>query len=172
MPDEKFIVFQIASHHFALSLNDVREILLLPQLLQPPGMPSLLDGLLQYGRKIVPVLRLDRLFNCGEQVPGLYSHLVVVKVAPTLQASHQLIAILVDNVSQIVELSAEKIAPIQKEDSFNQCAIGTIHLHHPVTLLACHQIILESERKVIEEFVQMEEKRLAALSHSDGTPNL
>ncbi|TAL08601.1 MAG: chemotaxis protein CheW, partial [Nitrospirae bacterium] len=85
IPDklQQVLVFEIAGDSFAIPLDAVREILPLPLLSHPPGLPSFLEGFLNLGRQAVPVLNPARLFHLEGLTPGPYSHLIVLEKTGT-----------------------------------------------------------------------------------------
>src|SRR5438128_2487698 len=73
------LLFHLPGHACALPLASVQEVVPMPLLSRPPGLPSVLAGFLDLGGAIVPVLRLDRLLGLSEVVPGLYTPLLVLR---------------------------------------------------------------------------------------------
>src|SRR5579872_3714910 len=76
------VVFNVIGQTCALELKELQEITSLAELSCPPGLPSILKGFLNLSGKAIPVLNLARLFHLNEGVPGLYSHLLILKAEP------------------------------------------------------------------------------------------
>ena len=72
-----FLAFELSESVFAVPLEEVHSIVHLPALSRPPGMPVLLEGFLNLRGKVVPVVRLDRLFELPEKGLGPYTILLV-----------------------------------------------------------------------------------------------
>jgi purine-binding chemotaxis protein CheW len=142
----------------ALPLEGVETIAPMAELARPPGMPSPLEGLLNLGGTAVPVLRLDRLLGLPEEVPGLYSMLVVAKA----DGEKQPIAMLVDRVHEILHVSRDKLLPAGKEHTFNACVQAVIPAEEQmIHVLAPGRVLLETEAQLLTSFLTRERARLA-----------
>jgi len=106
-------VFRLAGQLAALPLENLERITAMAELASPPGLPHLLEGILNLAGSAAPVLRLDRLLDLPEQPPGLYSMLIVLK-----GAAYDRVAILVDRVIEIVP-SRERV-PAGEQGRFVQ----------------------------------------------------
>jgi purine-binding chemotaxis protein CheW len=150
------LVFQLGDHNAAFPIENVERITPMAQLARPPGLPSLLEGILNLSGAAVPVLRLDRVLQLPAGSPGLYSMLIVLKgicAGP--------IAMLVDRVSQIVSVPESSVLPVAKQDSFNACAEATVALEDAnVNILSPARILLEREQKALAEFQRIAQLRL------------
>ena len=128
------------------------------QLARPPGLPSALEGFLNLGGTAVPVLRLDRLLDLPSRNPGLYSKLIILK-----GVSHGQIAMLVDQVSEIMSVPETTFLPVAKEHSFNACAEAAVPVQgETIHLLSPGRILLEMERRSLSEFQAVEQRSLRA----------
>ena len=159
----KLVVFQVAGESFALALTCVQEIVPMAQLSRPPGLPRILEGLLNLSGTAVPVLRLDRLLDLSEARPGLYSTLLV------LRAGHSPHALLVDKVSEIVSVSTKSLLPVREGQSFNGCAEAELSANGRVIhTLSPERLLLEQERKTLTEFQTTAQQRLRELQAVPG----
>jgi purine-binding chemotaxis protein CheW len=155
------LVFEIAGDSFAIPLDAVREILPLPLLSHPPGIPSLLEGFLNLGGQAIPVLNPTRLFRLQGPRPGPYSHLIV------LEKTGASLAILVDHVAETAEIPKESVMPVGQSLSFNGCLEGDVRVgRRTVHMLALDKLLLEEERSRIAELRAMEQERLRELEES------
>jgi len=150
------LVFQLGEQNAAFPIENVERITPMAQLACPPGLPSLLEGILNLSGTAVPVLRLDRLLQLPAGSPGLYSMLVVVN-----GICDGRIAMLVDRVSQIVSVPDSAVLPVEMQDSFNGCAEATVTLDDAnVHVLSPARILLAKEQKALSEFQSMAQQRL------------
>jgi purine-binding chemotaxis protein CheW len=150
------LVFQLAVQTAALPLENVQRIVPMAQLAHPPGLPSLLEGILNLAGAAVPVLRLDRLLHLTSQRLGLYSALIVVS-----GVSDGRIAILVDRVSEILTVPESALLPIGEDDSFNACAEAAVSVRgQMVYLLSPTRLLLEKERETLSQFQSIAQQRL------------
>ena len=86
------------------------------ELARPPGLPAVLEGLLNVSGVAIPVLRLDRLLQLPSQQIGLYSALLIVRDAGIRWS------ILVDEVRGLATVPVGALLPLAREDSFNGTA--------------------------------------------------
>ena len=63
------VLFRVGSHQCALRLEAAQEVVPMALLSRPPGLPPLMEGLLNLRGTLVPVVRSDRLFGLGEYAP-------------------------------------------------------------------------------------------------------
>ena len=150
------VVFHLAGQIAALPLENVERIASMAQLARPPGLPSPLEGILNWAGKAVPVVRLDHLLQLPEQRPGLYSMLILLKGAPDDQ-----IALLVDRVTEIVSVPDSALLPVGEQDSFNACTEAAVPVRGQVVhLLSPTRILLEKERESLSEYQAIAQRRL------------
>jgi len=123
---------------------------------RPPGLPSPLEGILNLAGTAVPVLRLDHLLQLPEQMPGLYSMLILLK-----GVCDGRIAMLVDRVSEILSIQESLLLPVGEEHSFNGCAEAAVPVRGQVVhLLSPTRILLEKERESLSGFRTIAQRRL------------
>ena len=155
-PQRSLLVFRLAGQLAALPLESVERIAPMAQLSRPPGLPYVLEGILNLAGRAVPVLRLDRLLELPEQPLGLYSMLILLK-----GVSNGRIAILVDRVSEILPLPESAFLPVGKDHSFNACAEAAVSVRGEiVNVLSPARILLEKERETLSAFQAMAQRRL------------
>jgi len=159
MPSRKsLLVFGIADRLCALPLEDVQEIVLMSWLSRPPGMPSILEGLLNLRGTAVPVISLGRMFRLPEKPVELYSSLVI------LRGHDHLLALLVDHVSQVLSVSVETLMPVRGEHSFNNCTQAEVAMAGRVVhVLSPERLLIEKEQQCLREFQGIEQQRLQEL---------
>jgi purine-binding chemotaxis protein CheW len=159
--DYRLLIFSLRGHGFALPAEGVQEIVPMSLLSQPPGLPSILEGFLNLRGAAVSVLRLDRLFGLPEQTPGLYTPLVVLR-DPDVR-----LALMVEEVSEVLSLSEEALLPVQEADVFNGCVEAEAALNGRVVhLLSPGRLLLEGERRRIAEFQAVAQRRLREVEAS------
>jgi purine-binding chemotaxis protein CheW len=155
------LVFEIAGESFAIPLDTVREILPLPLLSHPPGIPSFLEGFLNLGGQAIPVLNATRLFRLQGPAPSPYAHLVV------LETRGMPLAVLADRAAETTEVPKESVMPVGQSLSFNDCLEGDARIGgRTVHMLSVEKLLLEEERRRIAELRAMEQERLRELEES------
>ena len=156
---QRLLVFEIAGDAFAVPLDAVGEILPLPLLSRPPGIPSLLEGFLNLGGQAIPVLNALRLFHLESRPPGPHAHLIVLK-----KMTGTPLAILADRTAGTEEVSVESVMPVGRNHSFNDCLEGDARVgKQNVHILSVEKLLLEEERRRIAELQAMEQERLRQL---------
>ena len=156
------VVFDLAGQACAFPLEEVRQIIPLPALAHPPGLPEAIEGILDLGGSAVPVVRMDRLFSLPPQEIGLYTPLLL------LGAASNPVAIPVDQVREILSLREESCSFLGDGRSLNGAAVGEIAAGgSSIHLLSAEHIFSAEERRRLTEFQTMAEQRLRMLeSHT------
>lgn len=150
------VVFQLGAHHAAFPLEDIERVAPMAELAVPPGMPSMLAGILNLSGAAVPVLLLDRLLQLPETHLNLYSVLIILK-----DASEGRVAILADGIDRIVTVPESALLSVGERNCFNACAGATVALADTnVSILVPSKILLEKERKALVEFQCLAQQRL------------
>jgi purine-binding chemotaxis protein CheW len=140
----------------AIPFESVQRIAPMAQLARPPGMPSMLEGILNLTGSALPVLRLDRLFHLPLQPLGLHSALIIVS-----GVSDGRIAILVDRVSEILTVPENGLLPVSDDNSFNGCAEALAPLRgQMIHVLSLKRLLLKKEREALSGFQAMAQRRL------------
>ncbi|MGF3022576.1 chemotaxis protein CheW [Methylobacterium aquaticum] len=153
-----YLLVAIAGTDCALPRRAVREILPLPRLWRPPGVPGALAGFLNLAGAAVPVVDLAVLFGLGRPVTArqaLYRHLVLLHgEAPQ--------ALLVDRVADVVRVDHDQIRPVAGETTLNGCVGAEIRLgERLVHGLAVERILFAEERERLAAQTRDAQARLA-----------
>lgn len=152
----KAVVFEVSGYSCGLPLGYVRKIVPMCNLARPPGLPRMLEGLLNLRGEIASVVRLDRLFGLSPTILRRHSQLVVLQ-APTP------LALLADRVRCIDAIEPDELLPA--EDSvFNDCLAGVLPAPHgPVHFLHGDRLLLAQEKQRFAEIQQIAQRRLSEL---------
>ncbi|WP_085315935.1 chemotaxis protein CheW [Derxia lacustris] len=109
-PTAQYLRFALGREHFALPIESVREILELAELTPVPLMPAFLRGVMNLRGVVVPVIDLASRFDLGNTVATRRSCVVVVEL-PGSETGTRVLGMLVDSVSEVVDLAADRIEP-------------------------------------------------------------
>jgi len=103
----KYLTFALAEEEYGLPVLRVREIIKMMDITEVPQVPSHVKGVLNLRGKVIPVidLRLKFGFAQGEVTPR--TCIIVVEVA--LAASRVMMGIIVDHVSEVLNIAADEI---------------------------------------------------------------
>jgi len=153
----KVVLFRVGESRLALMTSEVREVLHLPALTAVPGTPPGVLGYYRAGRDVVPVVRLDRLLGLPEQPIRRNSPLVVLRREPIL-------ALLVEEVQDVVEVEPRALGPLAYEESLYGCAAATLNLGEgPASLLSGARLLSLDEERRLDELQVLARERMAAL---------
>ena len=157
-PGRKVLTFQLSGQAYGIPLDRVREIIPLPLLSRPPGLPPVLAGFVNLGGTAIPVVKLARLFGVAESAPRRYTPLVV------LCCCNLTLALLVDSVQGVIQVDDESIVSFSDNLWLNSCAEGLATVGDTsFVLLADGRLLREQERRRVDELAAIEQVRLDGL---------
>jgi purine-binding chemotaxis protein CheW len=102
----QFITFSIGDEEFGVDIVTVQEIKGWTETTNLPSSPSYMRGVLNLRGVIVPIYDLRARFGLGETKPSKNHVIVIVRV------SSRILGILVDAVSDILTVGANRIRPV------------------------------------------------------------
>jgi purine-binding chemotaxis protein CheW len=144
------LIFHVSGLDCAFPLEAVREIVPMASLSSPPGMPSGLAGLLHLRGSAIPIVRMDRLFDLPEQLPGLHTPMII------LRGVFGPIGILVDSVRSVAPARASGLLGIPENRTFRGCAMGAleldgdrVHVLSPAALLDANEYRLLADYSAV-----------------------
>lgn len=155
------LLFHVGGLAFALLAEDVAEIVFLPELLRPPGLPWNLEGMLLVSGEAVPAIRLDRLFGLSELELTDYTQILLIRAGARLHGW------LVERTEGLLTLEFDRLVPLTAGATFHSCVAGTFtHKERTFHLLASQRVLLEQERLAAEDLARAIEERLGKLEAS------
>ncbi len=104
--NQQLVVFSLANEEYGVAITQIQEIIRQPDITRIPGMPAFIEGVVNLRGKIIPVIDLRKRF-CLEQKEESDKTRVVVA-----DAGGQTIGLVVDSVSEVVNLPTDQIDPI------------------------------------------------------------
>jgi len=109
----QYLTFQIGSEMFAVGILHIREIIEYGNLTTVPMMPDFVRGVINLRGSVVPVIDLSARFGRGESVINRRSCIVILEIEGGSEAheSVQEVGIIVDAVSEVLEIPPEEIEP-------------------------------------------------------------
>jgi purine-binding chemotaxis protein CheW len=158
------VVFAVGSARCALRQSEVRELLPVPHLWRPPGLPRTVEGFMNLGGTAVAVVSLARLFGLGRSADedDLYRHLILLHGD---RAAQQPVALLVSRVLDVTPAPPERLRPVERGETLNGCVEAEIETEDGfIHLLAAGRILLEQEKRILAELRQDAEARLGEWS--------
>jgi purine-binding chemotaxis protein CheW len=149
-PSQRLCLFQRSDRTFGLGVDEVVEVLPAVALTAVPVAPPLLAGLFNLRGELIPVLRLERLFELGERPPARREQYLVAHHADGS------LALWVDRVVDIAAVLIEELQQLTPRAFLRgEVEVGGL----PVLLLDLAQIVRAAEDEVSRAL----EQRLAAI---------
>ena len=105
----QYLTFLLGGEMFAVGILNVKEIIEYGQLTEIPMMPAFIRGVINLRGAVVPVIDLAARFGGAQSTAGKRSCIVIVEVCEG-EFRHD-IGILVDAVSEVIEIPGSEIEP-------------------------------------------------------------
>jgi len=105
----QYLTFLLGGEMFAVGILNVKEIIEYGQLTESPMMPAFIRGVINLRGAVVPVIDLAARFGKTQSLIGKRSCIVIVEVCEN-DLRHD-IGLLVDAVSEVIEIPASDIEP-------------------------------------------------------------
>jgi len=103
----KYLTFYVADEEYGLEILKVREIIGLMEITSVPKTPDFVRGVINLRGKVIPVVELRSKFNIESIADTEQTCIIVVDVA--FEDSTIQIGVLVDSVSEVLDISADNI---------------------------------------------------------------
>jgi purine-binding chemotaxis protein CheW len=155
---QNLLIFHSSGLDCAFPLEAVREIVPMAMLSSPPGLPSGLAGFLDLRGTAIPIVRLDRLFDLAEQLPGLHTPMIVLRgvLGP--------IGILVESVRGIVPVPSSRLLEVPEAGTFRGCATAVLEIDGDlIHLLSPDALLGANEDRMVADFSAMSQARQSYL---------
>lgn len=105
----QYLTFLLNGETFAIKISGIREIIEFDGMTCVPLMPAFLRGVLNLRGAVVPVVDISVRFGRAETPIGPQTCVVILEVEH--EEETQNVGILVDSVSEVVEIAAEDVEP-------------------------------------------------------------
>lgn len=103
----KYLTFRLGDEEYGVEIMRVKEIIGLMPITHVPRTPAFIRGVLNLRGKVIPVLDLRRKFGMSTAEDTEFTCIVVVEAS--VHGSAALMGIVVDTVSEVVDISAEEV---------------------------------------------------------------
>lgn len=101
--NDMYLTFGLGAEEYGIGISFVTEIVGMQRVMEVPDVPVFIKGVINLRGKVIPVMDVRKRFNMPEEV---YSERTVIIV---LDINGVLIGLIVDNVSEVMEISASQI---------------------------------------------------------------
>ncbi len=103
--DLQLVVLRLGAQHYALDINDVREVIAVPEITAIPRQPHHTLGVLNLRGRVLPVVDLRRALGLTPAAPTSSSRVVVAQ-------DGRLVGLLADEVSQVATVGRAAVEPL------------------------------------------------------------
>lgn len=107
----QYLVFMLNGETFAIDILQIREIIEYGSLTEVPMTPPTVRGVINLRGAVVPVIDLSARFGRARSTVGRRSCIVIVEVEGGGSAQRQTLGVLVDGVSEVLEIGGAEIEP-------------------------------------------------------------
>ncbi len=101
----KYVTFMLGEETYALSVMQIKEVLRVGEIAPVPGAPGYVLGIINLRGNVVTVIDARRRFGLEAREVDAAARILII------EHTEQVIGIVVDAVSEVVELSQEQIEP-------------------------------------------------------------
>ena len=106
---QQYLTFVLGGEMYAIAILSVKEIIDYGNLTVVPMMPECIRGVINLRGAVVPVVDLARRFSSGSTESTRRSCIVIVEVET--DGEHQDVGVIVDAVSEVLEIRHDQIEP-------------------------------------------------------------
>lgn len=165
--DNQFLTFSLKGEMFALGILRIKEILEYGLLTPVPMMPAFIKGVINLRGAVVPVIDLSVRFYGQRSEVHKRSCIVIVEVET--DEGRQDIGVMVDSVSEVLEIAARDIEPSPAFGSRLRAdfidGMGKVQGEF-VIILAIDKVLSIDELAVISQVAEQQPGRVAAVGGS------
>jgi purine-binding chemotaxis protein CheW len=108
---QQYLTFSLGEEMFAIGILTIREIIEYGQIAEVPMVPSFIRGVINLRGAVVPVIDLAVRFGRPPAAITKRTCIVIIEVANVAAGATQQMGIVVDAVSEVLEIAAEDIEP-------------------------------------------------------------
>lgn len=105
----QYLIFLLVDEQFALSIQQVREIIEYENVTTVPMMPAFVKGVINLRGSVVPVIDLASRF--GREPREIHRRTCIVITEVEHEGQLQELGVVVDAVSEVLEIAADEIEP-------------------------------------------------------------
>ncbi len=112
--DNKFLTFCLGQEEYGVEILKVREIIGIIGITPVPQLPDYVKGVINLRGKIIPVLELRSKFALPSVEYTEATCVIVVEVSEDDEAEHFQMGVIVDSVSEVLDIARDDIEPAPK----------------------------------------------------------
>ena len=108
--DHQYLTFLLGGEMYAIAILNIKEIIEYGNLTEVPMMPSFIRGVINLRGSVVPVVDLSARFGRNKTEVSRRTCIVIIEVMSS-EESKQDIGVMVDSVSEVLEIPRSEIEP-------------------------------------------------------------
>ena len=105
MSEEQLVVFNLLDEEFGVAINQVKEIIRVPEITKIPNAHDYMEGIINLRGKVISVVNLKKIFGLSN--PSYKDDVKII----IIEANEAIIGILVDDVQEVTKINSENIEP-------------------------------------------------------------
>jgi purine-binding chemotaxis protein CheW len=138
--EEQAIIFNIGKEEYAFKVNDVKEIIRVPDIMKVPNTPDYVEGVLSLRNQLLTVINLGRLLNVDFRKLDEQCRIIII------DNGNILFGVIVDRVSQVIKIHKDSFRMTNQSTVVSQMDYikGFLELNNGtrlVMLLNTHKLI-------------------------------
>jgi purine-binding chemotaxis protein CheW len=108
--EQQYLTFQLSGEMFAIAILNIKEIIEYGSITEVPMMPGFIRGVINLRGSVVPVVDLSARFGRNRTEVSRRTCIVIIEVRNS-DESKQDIGVMVDSVSEVLEIPRSEIEP-------------------------------------------------------------
>jgi chemotaxis signal transduction protein/hemoglobin-like flavoprotein len=107
--DERLLIeFELAGESYGVEISTVREIIRVQEITRVPGVPDVVEGIINLRGVVVPIVDLRKRLGVTVTEQGINSRVIVTEI------DEALVGVLVDAVTGVIRLTSENLQTLSK----------------------------------------------------------
>ncbi len=111
----KYLTFKVGEEEYGADILQVQEIIKVPEITKVPHAPQVVRGIINLRGKVIPVIDLRLKFGMQHDEISNYNRIIVVYVQ--LEGETTTLGMLVDEVSEVCDITAQQMEPLPAFDT-------------------------------------------------------
>jgi purine-binding chemotaxis protein CheW len=128
--DLPVLVVRVDDERFGLRIEDVHEVVRGVAVTPLPGAPSVVEGVIDFRGRVIPVLSLRRRFGMEDRVPRLSDRFVIADVGT------RMLALRADSAEDVARVEGNAISAAESMWAFGKHVAGALRVSGALILFA------------------------------------
>lgn len=153
----QYLTFKLADESYAVSVANIREVLMIPKITKVPRMPDFMSGIINLRGMVVPVLDLCKKFGIGETRMTPETGIIVTEITKVEDdggTSELVIGVFSEMVQKVISIEPADIEPPPKIGVAidTEFIVGMGHVENEfIIILDINKILTGRELRVLKD---------------------